>query len=302
MLKLSTILILTITFNKIHSSDVANVDCDPKKCENIENCPIGTFLSFSRPELGICCNTCREYAKLGEPCNGTNYCSPILHCPFFGNVTVCSYIWENTIQSRGCGTTLCPTYKECPKNSFLIKNDGEKRCCDQCIPYSRYGEYCDEKQQCQSGLNCLNNICWESEECASKKETCEVIKDCPSDTFLVKANGIDRCCDVCQTYSKLGEKCNDSVYCDKELFCDYGPNECIKLEVNCESAYCPPENELNCDKNKSYMVPKNGKDVCCSYCQPYANYGEFCNEDRPCISKFVCKNNTCDLTNECNCI
>lgn len=70
---------------------------------------------------------------------------------------------------------------------------------------------------------------------------------------------------------ELGEKCNDTVYCDKDLFCDYGPNECIKLEVNCENAYCPPESELNCDKKRSYMVPKNGKDVCCSYCQPYAS-------------------------------
>ncbi|XP_044738741.1 uncharacterized protein LOC123300263 [Chrysoperla carnea] len=321
MLKLFAIVVLLVQLlNEVQSdvdftNNVPNVPlffhksnelCANVNCTEVKNCPPGEHYSWSRPDEGKCCQTCERDAKIDEKCDMDTLCGRNLLCPYppegkYSLEDVCVYPWENMKYSPKCDTSRCPTYKSCPKDSFLVQHDGEKTCCDQCIQYSIFGDFCDEKLPCVDGLKCTDNICKESEKCLEEKPNCKVINDCGSKGFLKPADGLDRCCDECLPFAKTGDECDyKDAICEVNSYCEYSTGKCVESKFDCSKFPCGgTENESDC---KGVWVPADGINICCPYCIPYANYGSYCDEKNLCNPEvFVCRNYTCDVK-ECNCI
>ncbi|XP_044738930.1 uncharacterized protein LOC123300422 [Chrysoperla carnea] len=276
MAKLTTSLIICIVlistiFTFVHSDQMPNFDiCSISLCAAVQTpCPPGLYLVPKDPSVGRCCDTCESYAKLGAYCNETVWCHPNLICPVilvngeYSPDSVCSFLWEN--REPKCDTTYCPTYETCPNGTTLVKHNGANICCDQCVDHAKFGEYCDNTVQCLDGLHCTNNVCTESDFCNKEKQLCVVPKDCGSDEYIIPPNGLDRCCDTCGSYAKLGEACDpESKRCETNTYCDSYSNTCTKPQIACS---CAPAFEKDC-LNGVWIPPNEAPGSCsCGYCK-----------------------------------
>ncbi|CAH1795748.1 unnamed protein product [Owenia fusiformis] len=193
-------------------------------------------------------------------CRGDDQCETTQYCAENGQCHSKLPYSSACTNNKECSSGHCvDVCVECEQQTDC----GDNYLCTQntCVAKKLFGDACSQDMACQSGLVCNKGVC---SRCADEL-------DC-SDTQYCKGD------------SKVGYSCrpkeNVGVKCEESLECNSG--HCVGVCVECEQqSDC--EDDYQCKGNT---------------CVNRKPFGGSCNNDKDCLSEYVCNEGACSTCSE----